>query len=121
MKHSLLESYVGWLERARWLVVAGVVVIALAAALGIRLLTFDASYEAFFSERNPQLSAHHAFQRIYSRSDNILVVLAPAEGGVFTRETLVGHRMADRTCLAGSLVATGRLSHQFPVHRSRRR
>jgi len=88
MKHSLLESYVGWLERARWLVVAGVVVIALAAALGIRLLTFDASYEAFFSERNPQLSAHHAFQRIYSRSDNILVVLAPAKGGVFTRETL---------------------------------
>jgi len=88
MKRSLLASYVAWLERARWLVVAGALLIALAAASGVRLLTFDASYEAFFSERNPQLSAHHAFQRIYSRSDNILIVLAPAEDGVFTRETL---------------------------------
>jgi predicted RND superfamily exporter protein len=54
----------------------------------MRLLSFDASYEAFFSERNPQLAAHHAFQQVYSRSDNILIVLAPRQKDVFRREVL---------------------------------
>lgn len=84
----MFERYVGWLVRARWLVVVAVLLVAGAAAFGIRHLTFDASYEAFFSERNPQLSAYHAFQRVYSRSDSILFVLAPREGRVFTREVL---------------------------------
>ena len=51
-------------------------------------IRFDASYEAFFSERNPQLAAHHAFQQVYSRSDNILIVLAPRQKDVFRREVL---------------------------------
>jgi predicted RND superfamily exporter protein len=84
----MLERYVDWLSGARWLMVILVLAVAGAAASGIRLLTFDASYEAYFSERNPQLAAYHAFQRVYSRSDNILFVLAPRGGEVFARETL---------------------------------
>jgi hypothetical protein len=84
----MLERYVDWLDRARWLVIITVIAVALAAASGMRLLTFDASYEAFFSERNPQLADWHAFQRVYSRSDNILMVLAPRGGAVFTRDVL---------------------------------
>jgi predicted RND superfamily exporter protein len=84
----MLERYVDWLQRARWLVVIGVLSVAVVAASGMRYLGFDASYEAFFSERNPQLSAWHAFQRVYSRSDSILFVLAPRGGEVFTREAL---------------------------------
>ena len=62
--------------------------LAVTAAWGIQRLEFDASYEAYFSERNPQLAAYRAFQRVYSRSDNILLVLAPRDGQVFSRETL---------------------------------
>ena len=84
----MLERYVDWLARAPWLVVALALGLAGGAAWGMRHLSFDASYEAFFSERNPQLSAWHAFQRVYSRSDNILFALAPRQGDVFTREVL---------------------------------
>lgn len=84
----MLERYINWLAEVRWLVVIVLLSLACAAAWGIRLLSFDASYEAFFSTRNPQLSDHHAFQRVYSRSDNILMVLAPRHQKVFTPEVL---------------------------------
>lgn len=84
----MIERYAGFLERTRWPVIIAVLSLAAAAAWGTRLLSFDASYEAYFSERNPQLAAWHAFQRVYSRSDNILFVLAPRDGEVFSREVL---------------------------------
>ena len=84
----MFERYIHLLTRWPWLIAAVVLSLALGAASGMRLLTFDASYEVFFSERNPQLTAFHAFERVYTRSDNILFVLAPQDGDVFTRETL---------------------------------
>lgn len=85
----MLERYVNWLAGVRWLVVIVLLSVACAAAWGIRFLNFDASYERFFSARNPQLFDHHAFQRVYSRSDNILMVPAPYRKQVFTPEVLV--------------------------------
>jgi predicted RND superfamily exporter protein len=84
----MLEHYVDWLSRARWWVFATALLIACAAGSGIGLLRFDASYEVFFSERNPQLAAYRAFQQVYSRSDNILIVVAPRQREVFNREAL---------------------------------
>jgi len=84
----MLERYVNWHAGVRWLVVIVLLSVACLAAWSMRFLSFDASYEAFFSARNPQLSDHHAFQRVYSRSDNILMVLAPRRKRVFTPEVL---------------------------------
>ena len=85
----MFERYVNWLAGVRWLVVIVLLSVACAAAWGIRFLNFDASYERFFSARNPQLFDHHAFQRVSSRSDNILMVPAPHRKQAFTPEVLV--------------------------------
>ena len=42
----------------------------------------------FFSEDNPQLLAFDAIQNTYSKSDNLMFVLEPENGDVFTRENL---------------------------------
>lgn len=74
----------------RWrmpIILLSLVLVALAAT-GTQLLNFTSSYRVFFSEDNPQLMAFDALEKTYSKNDNVLLVLAPKSGNVFTRETL---------------------------------
>ena len=74
--------------RWRWPVVIGTLIVAAIVAQGARFLTFATDYRAFFSGENPQLIAFEALQNIYTKNDNILFVLAPRNGEVFTPSTL---------------------------------
>ncbi|MDH5356980.1 MAG: MMPL family transporter, partial [Gammaproteobacteria bacterium] len=60
----------------------------MAMGAGAQHLTFNDDYRAFFGEDNPQLLAFENIQDTYSRSDNVLILLAPKDGEVFTRPTL---------------------------------
>ncbi|VFM95265.1 MAG: hypothetical protein BECKG1743D_GA0114223_100405 [Candidatus Kentron sp. G] len=74
--------------RHRWwfLVLSPILVIALAT--GIENLTFKTDYRVFFSEDNPQLRAFDQLEKTYTQDDNVIFLLIPEEGDVFTRETL---------------------------------
>ena len=84
----MLEKYTGWLLRFRWLAIF--ISIALVALLssGGRFLTFSNDYEVFFGDTNPQLAAFKNLQSVYTKNDNTLIMLTPADGEVFTSETL---------------------------------
>ncbi len=84
----MITTYAQWLVRWRYPVIFVVLASVAAAALGTRLLEFRTDYRMFFSEDNPQLQAFDHLQNTYSRSDNVLFVVAPKSGEVFTRETL---------------------------------
>ncbi|WP_421868291.1 efflux RND transporter permease subunit [Motiliproteus sp.] len=58
------------------------------ATMGAQKLVFKGDYRVFFSEENPQLTAYESMQKIYSKSDNVAFVIAPADGEVFTAESL---------------------------------
>jgi uncharacterized protein len=77
-----------WLVRRRWLLFTGALLLAALAAGGARLLGFSNDYRVFFSRENPQLLAFEELQNTYTKSDNVLFVLAPADGDVFTPQTL---------------------------------
>jgi hypothetical protein len=77
-----------WVVRWRWPVVIASLVLAALAGSGAKGLFFDTSYTAFFGGDNPQLTAYEALQEIYTKNDNILFVVAPADGEVFTPRTL---------------------------------
>ena len=74
--------------RLRWLVMIAAVLATIGMGFGMSKLTFASNYRVFFSDANPELSAWEEFQATYTRNDNILVVIAPKNGNVFTRETL---------------------------------
>ncbi|MGD2055911.1 MAG: MMPL family transporter [Gammaproteobacteria bacterium] len=84
----MAKSYADWLVRWRYLILLAVIAIVVVAASGMRLLYFKTDYRAFFSEDNPQLQAFEQIQNTYTKTDNVLFVLAPQDGNVFTRETL---------------------------------
>ena len=81
----------GFAERViRWrffVIIAMLILVAMAGG-GVRLLEFTTDYRVFFSKENPQLRAFDALQNTYTKYDNMLFVLAPKDGKVFTQETL---------------------------------
>ncbi len=84
----MILSYANWLMRWRWPVIAATLLGALAAAAGGRFLEFDNDYRVFFSRENPQLVAFESMQDVYAKNDNVLIMLEPASGNAFDRQTL---------------------------------
>lgn len=77
-----------WVIRWRWLIVIVTVLMVAMAANGARFIEFSSSYRAYFTTDNPQLRAFDELQNTYSKSDNVMFVIAPKDGKVFTRQTL---------------------------------
>ncbi len=84
----MIESYARWLLKWKYLVIFIVLGLVGLAAIGIEKLQFKNDYRMFFSKENQELAAFEKLQNMYTRNDNILIVIAPKNGDVFTHETL---------------------------------
>lgn len=69
------------------IILISLVLIALAASGG-KSLNFTTNYRVFFSADNPQLLAFDALEKTYSKNDNVMLVMAPDGGDIFTPEVL---------------------------------
>ncbi len=72
----------------RWPVLILTLLLAFGLGSGASKLAFDGDYHVFFSKENPELLAFDNLQEKYSKDDNVLIVLSPKDGNVFTKETL---------------------------------
>jgi len=77
-----------WVTRNRALTLVISLAVMLLAASGGRFLSFTNDYRVFFSGDDPHLLAFEELQDTYTKNDNVLFVIAPQDGKVFTRETL---------------------------------
>jgi predicted RND superfamily exporter protein len=85
---NLIKRYSKWILDWRYAVLLVTVMVVVFTASGARLLTFKTDYRVFFSADNPQLRAFEELQNTYTKTDNVLFVLAPKDGRVFTPATL---------------------------------
>ncbi|MDX1403298.1 MAG: efflux RND transporter permease subunit [Woeseiaceae bacterium] len=72
----------------RWLVVAAAFAVAMAIGTGVANLEFANNYRVFFSDENPELTAFENLQATYTKNDNFLFVLQPADGNAFSASTI---------------------------------
>ncbi len=84
----MLENIASALIRYRWFVVIGTLIAVVLATAGARRLQMTTDYRVFFSAENPQLKAFDALQNTYTKNDNVMIVVAPKDGRVFTQKTL---------------------------------
>ena len=70
-------------RRPFW-VIALTLIAVLAVGSGARNLVFSNNYRVFFSPENPELITFENFQSTYTKNDNILFVVKPREGTLFT-------------------------------------
>ncbi|MEN8108762.1 MAG: MMPL family transporter, partial [Pseudomonadota bacterium] len=82
------KAYGEWLAQWRYLVLLLCILLVAAAGSGAQYLGFKTDYRVFFSEDNPQMQAFEELQNTYTKTDNVLFVLAPKDGRIFTRDTL---------------------------------
>ncbi|MFQ5455728.1 MAG: RND family transporter [Nitrospirota bacterium] len=85
---SRIEAYGRWIIRFRWPVVILSVLLTIIAAMGMKYIQFENDYRYYFSKENPQLINFETLQSIYNKNDNLLLVLEPEGGEVFTPSVL---------------------------------
>jgi len=69
-------------------VVLATLAVVFASTYGGQFLSFSNDYRMFFGEDNPQLLAFEKMQKTYNKNDNILFVITPKSGKVFSKDTL---------------------------------
>ena len=81
-------AYARWVMQNRFVIIALSLVSVTALSYGAGYLRFDSSYRAFFSEDNPELIAFENVENTYVKDDNVIIIMAPQNGDVFTHSTL---------------------------------
>ena len=84
----MINKYANWIVRWPWLVIGICVLLTATAGYGVQYVQFKNDYRMFFSEDNPQLRAFETLEKTYTRDDNILIVVTPQDGDVFTPSNL---------------------------------
>ncbi|NOQ13729.1 MAG: MMPL family transporter [Methyloprofundus sp.] len=77
-----------FLVRWRWLLMILSLLVVGAMASGGRHIAFATDYEVWFSDDNPQFQDFINLQNTYDKSDNVLFLITPKHGDVFTASTL---------------------------------
>jgi uncharacterized protein len=78
------EAVIRW----RWAVIAATLLAIAAMASGAQRLGFSTDYRVFFGPENPQLQAFDELQDVYTKNDNIMIVIEPPGDTAFNPQTL---------------------------------
>lgn len=82
------RSKTRWIIRHPWACLTGCLIVLLVTAAGMSRLTFSDDYRIYFSDDNPELQAFEALENTYARYYNVLFVIEPDDGDVFSPLTL---------------------------------
>ena len=86
--NKFAKDWASFVIRYKWPVFIGTLLLAFGLASQGKM-EFDGDYHVFFSESNPELEAFDALQDKYTKDDNVILVLSPSNGDVFTKENLI--------------------------------
>ncbi len=81
-------AFAKWVVSNRLLIIVACLAGVAVFGSGISKIYFDSSYRIFFGKDNPQLLAFESLENTYTKNDNIVIVLAPHSGDIFSRDTL---------------------------------
>ncbi|WP_347925413.1 MMPL family transporter [Pontimicrobium sp. SW4] len=85
--NTFTKKWTDFVIKYKWPVL--IATLLLAIGLGSKgNMEFDGDYHVFFSKSNPELEAFDALQEKYTKDDNVILVLSPSNGNIFTRENL---------------------------------
>ncbi|MBF0470021.1 MAG: MMPL family transporter [Gammaproteobacteria bacterium] len=84
----MLQTYIKTIHRRYLAVIPLAIITVLLLGAGASRLSFNNDYRVFFEKENPQLQAFEVLQNTYTKNDNVLLVITPEDGVVFSQRTL---------------------------------
>ncbi len=85
--NKFAKKWAAFVIKRKWPVL--ILTLILAMGLGSQgAMEFDGDYHVFFSKSNPELEAFDALQEKYTKDDNVILVLSPSNGNIFTKDNL---------------------------------
>ena len=88
-KNNGVVRYGNWVVNHPWLVIFISLLIVVPAVYSIKQnIKFTANYRVFFGPDNPQLLAFDELEKVYTKNDNVMFIITPEDGNVFTPDTL---------------------------------
>ena len=82
------KNYAEFIIQHKVLTIILSILMVMSMGFGAQFLTFTNDYRIFFGEDNPQLLAFEELQDTYSKNDNVMFLLVPEDGKVFSNRTL---------------------------------
>ena len=86
--HNFEKRFGELVIQYRWLVILASFLLVGLMASGAQHLSMTTNYRVFFSEDNPQRMAFEALENTYTKNDNVMFVLAPDDGVVFSKRVM---------------------------------
>lgn len=86
---SFTARFAVFIQKYRWLVFIGTMLLGIGIGGGAVNLKFDGDYHAYFSESNPQLEAFDNLQEKYTKDESVIIALSPKDKQVFTKSNLM--------------------------------
>ncbi|MET1256887.1 efflux RND transporter permease subunit [Aliikangiella maris] len=85
-----MEKFSDFITHRRWLVIISTLILVALAVFGLvkNGMPFKSDYKVFFQPDNKQLNDFLNLQKIYSKSDNVAIIVAPKDGQIFTKDAL---------------------------------
>lgn len=87
-ENNMINTVATNLVRYRWLLMLISLMFTVMLISGARFIGFATDYEVWFSDDNPELIDFKQLQNTYDKSDNVLILITPKNGDVFSRQTL---------------------------------
>lgn len=86
--NSFEAKFANQVIRYRYIVLLLSLIFVGFAGSGLKYLIFTTDHRTFFSEESPELLAYEELENTYNKNDNIMFVLAPANGSIFDPKVL---------------------------------
>ena len=85
---TMIEKVSHFIIRYKAFVILAALLITIASASGLQNSKFSSDYRIYFSDDNPQLKAFEELQATFTKTDNVMFVLAPKDERIFTQNNL---------------------------------
>jgi len=72
----------------RWWIIIACSLCVIISAIGINKINIDSDLRVFFSKDNPQLQQLEALEKTFTKSENVIFIIAPKNNDLFDRENL---------------------------------
>ncbi len=96
----MVEGFANGVIRWRWLIIIATLLVVVSVGKGGENIVFSSDYRVFFAEGNEQLQAFESLQDTYTKSDNVMFIMTPKNGDIFSKSFLSAvHDVTDQSWL----------------------